>query len=88
MLDINSDHKDNTYFFKGKKYTTDDFIANAEACIFPTQLFFNKLGEKIHTLIGYRAEKEFKDILSYIYTKAYKTTNIDSYLSDLAFERE
>jgi len=63
-----------------------NFARSIDVYLYPTLLFFNRDGEEIYRVVGYRKGEELENILNYISTNSYINTDLESFKSSLEFE--
>jgi thioredoxin-related protein len=68
--------------FTGTKH---DYAKSLEISFYPTIGFVDSNNSMVYGTIGYRDKKRFETILKYVYTKAYKRIDLESYQTELDF---
>lgn len=68
-----------TYTIQGKTYTTQDLMLEYKVSGFPTLAFLEPDGKLIGLVPGYVKPNEFELLLSFISSKAYLSSDFESY---------
>ncbi|MEX0773341.1 MAG: thioredoxin fold domain-containing protein [Balneolales bacterium] len=80
-VQINANSKDSV-LFNGVKKTEKEIAEDLGVTSYPTIVFLNSDGEKIIITNGFMDAKSFTNLLSYVGSDAYLTTEFDLYLNE------
>lgn len=72
--------------FKGFKGTHKEFSAYIGAFVYPSTIFMDANANVIHKAIGYRNIDEYLVEMKYVFTKSYKTMDLESFIQKQEME--